>query len=377
MKNIFLCFILFLSYNSLFSQQIRSIPHGAQSLMISSDARASGLGDQGVATSPDAYSQHWNPAKYTFLENKSGISVSYTPWLQNLGVEDSFLANLNYYNIIDNRSSWSASFKYFTLGEIDLLNDPRQKPWIAEPNFFTLDGSYSLKLNKNFSMAVSARFISSSLRDPNSSLDSESTNTFAVDISGFFQSDMIAYNNFSGIWRAGFNISNLGPRMKYEDLGRQEYIPTNLKLGSSFDFIFDSLNKLSVNIEFNKLLVPSLSVPVLDNDNNIIGYSQPDVNFMSGIFKSFGDAPDGFSEEIKEVTMGIGLEYTYNDSFALRIGHFGENELKGGRKYITYGTGFSLNEIDLDLSYISSPSKSSTISPLDNTLRFSFTYNFM
>ena len=244
--------------------------------MISSDARASGLGDQGVATSPDAYSQHWNPAKYTFLENKSGISVSYTPWLQNLGVEDSFLANLNYYNIIDNRSSWSASFKYFTLGEIDLLNDPRQTPWIAEPNFFTLDGSYSLKLNKNFSMAVSARFISSSLRDPNSSLDSESTNTFAVDSSGVFQADMIASNNFSGIWRAGFNISNLGPRMKYEELGRKNFIPTNFKIGSAFDFIFDTSNKVSLNLELNKLLVPSPSIPIKNSNGQIIGYNQSD-----------------------------------------------------------------------------------------------------
>jgi hypothetical protein len=223
-------------------------------------------------------------------------------------------------------------------------------------------------------MGVTGRYLLSDVKLQSVDSDSSSASSFAVDISGFYQSDERAYENFNGLWRFGFNISNMGPKMKYEELGKNNFIPTNLKLGSAFDFIFDSSNKLSINLELNKLLVPSPSVPIYNSNDQIIGYNQADVTFLSGLFKSFGDAPDGFSEELKEITLSLGLEYTYNDSFALRVGYFGENEDKGARKYVTFGTGFSLEEIDLDLSYLLS--SSSVISPLENTLRFSFTYNF-
>ena len=367
--NIFLIFNLL----NLYSQDRRVITTAVPFLMISADARASGLGEQGVATSPDAFSQHWNPAKYVFLENKSGVGVSYTPYLSKL-VSDVFLANLNYYNVIDDRSSWSTSFKYFSLGDIDILQNPQDIPYLENPNEFTLDASYILKLNDNFSMGVTGRYLMSDVKLQSVDSDSSSASSFAVDISGFYQSDERAYENFNGLWRFGFNISNMGPKMKYEELGKNNFIPTNLKLGSAFDFIFDSSNKLSINLELNKLLVPSPSVPIYNSNDQIIGYNQADVTFLSGLFKSFGDAPDGFSEELKEITLSLGLEYTYNDSFALRVGYFGENEDKGARKYVTFGTGFSLEEIDLDLSYLLS--SSSVISPLENTLRFSFTYNF-
>ena len=367
--NIFLIFNLL----NLYSQDRRVITTAVPFLMISADARASGLGEQGVATSPDAFSQHWNPAKYVFLDNKSGVGVSYTPYLSKL-VSDVFLANLNYYNVIDDRSSWSTSFKYFSLGDIDILQNPQDIPYLENPNEFTFDASYILKLNDNFSMGVTGRYLMSDVKLQSVDSDSSSASSFAVDISGFYQSDERAYENFNGIWRFGFNISNMGPKMKYEELGKNNFIPTNLKLGSAFDFIFDSSNKLSINLELNKLLVPSPSVPIYNSNDQIIGYNQADVTFLSGLFKSFGDAPDGFSEELKEITLSLGLEYTYNDSFALRVGYFGENEDKGARKYVTFGTGFSLEEIDLDLSYLLS--SSSVISPLENTLRFSFTYNF-
>ena len=367
--NIFLIFNLL----NLYSQDRRVITTAVPFLMISADARASGLGEQGVATSPDAFSQHWNPAKYVFLDNKSGVGVSYTPYLSKL-VSDVFLANLNYYNVIDERSSWSTSFKYFSLGDIDILQNPQDIPYLENPNEFTLDASYILKLNDNFSMGVTGRYLMSDVKLQSVDSDSSSASSFAVDISGFYQSDERAYDNFNGLWRFGFNISNMGPKMKYEELGKNNFIPTNLKLGSAFDFIFDSSNKLSINLELNKLLVPSPSVPIYNSNDQIIGYNQADVTFLSGLFKSFGDAPDGFSEELKEITLSLGLEYTYNDSFALRVGYFGENEDKGARKYVTFGTGFSLEEIDLDLSYLLS--SSSVISPLENTLRFSFTYNF-
>ena len=373
MKKIVVSIFLIFNLLNLYSQDRRVITTAVPFLMISADARASGLGEQGVATSPDAFSQHWNPAKYVFLDNKSGVGVSYTPYLSKL-VSDVFLANLNYFNVIDDRSSWSTSFKYFSLGDIDILQNPQDIPYLENPNEFTLDASYILKLNDNFSMGVTGRYLMSDVKLQSVDSDSSSASSFAVDISGFYQSDERAYENFNGLWRFGFNISNMGPKMKYEELGKNNFIPTNLKLGSAFDFIFDSSNKLSINLELNKLLVPSPSVPIYNSNDQIIGYNQADVTFLSGLFKSFGDAPDGFSEELKEVTLSLGLEYTYNDSFALRVGYFGENEDKGARKYVTFGTGFSLEEIDLDLSYLLS--SSSVISPLENTLRFSFTYNF-
>ena len=368
-----LLIFLFFTISTTKSQERRVITTAVPFLMISADARASGLGEQGVATSPDAFSQHWNPSKYAFLENRSAVGVSYTPYLSKL-VSDVFLANLNYYKVINDRSSWSTSFKYFSLGDIDILENPQDVPYLENPNEFTLDASYTLKLNQNFSMGVTGRFLMSDVKLQNISSDSSSASSFAVDISGFYQSDEKAYEKFNGIWRFGFNISNLGPRMSYDELGKKYFIPSNFRIGSAFDFIFDSANKLSLNLELNKLLVPTPSVPILNSNNQIIGYEQADVSFLSGVFKSFGDAPDGFSEEMKEITLSLGLEYIYNDSFALRMGYFGENEIKGARKYFTFGTGFNLNEIDLDLSYLLSNSE--VISPLENTLRFSFTYNF-
>ena len=364
-------FLIFFGIN--FSQERRVITTAVPFLMISADARASGLGEQGVATTPDAFSQHWNPSKYVFSENLSAVGVSYTPYLSKL-VSDVFLANLNYYNVIDQRSSWSASFKYFSLGDIDIIQNPQDVPILENPNEFTLDASYSLKLSEYFAMAVTGRFLMSDVKLQSVDSNSDSASSFAVDISGFFQSEEKAYDKFNGIWRAGFNISNIGPRMKYEELGKNNFIPTNLKIGGAFDFILDSSNKVSVNLELNKLLVPSPSEPIYNSNNQIIGYRQADVNFLSGIFKSFGDAPDGFSEELKEFTVALGAEYLYNDSFAVRMGYFNENEMKGARKYLTLGTGFKINEINLDLSYLLSTS--SVISPLENTLRFSFTYNF-
>ena len=371
-NNLFLLFLGFVVQLN-FSQDRRVITTAVPFLMISADARASGLGEQGVATSPDAFSQHWNPSKYVFSENLSGVGVSYTPYLSKL-VSDVFLANINYFNVIDQRSAWSASFKYFSLVDIDIIQNPQDIPLLENPNEFTLDASYSLKLSEYFSMAVTGRFLMSDVKLQSVDSNSDSASSFAVDISGFYQSEEKNYNNFNGIWRLGFNLSNIGPRMKYEELGKENFIPTNLKLGSAFDFIFDPSNKLSLNLELNKLLVPSPSVPIYNSNNEIIGYNQADVNFLSGIFKSFGDAPDGFSEELKEFTLAFGMEYLYNNSFAIRAGYFNENENKGARKYLTFGTGFKIDEIKLDLSYLLSTS--SVISPLENTLRFSFTYNF-
>lgn len=372
-KKIFLIFVFLLIVKLNFSQDRRVITTAVPFLMISADARASGLGEQGVATTPDAFSQHWNPSKYIFSDNLSGVGISYTPYLSKL-VSDVFLANINYYKVINERSSWSTSFKYFSLGDIDIIQNPQDIPILENPNEFTLDASYSLKLSDYFAMAVTGRFLMSDVKLQSVDSDSDSASSFAVDISGFYQSDEQAFKNFNGIFRAGFNLSNLGPRMKYEELGKKNFIPTNLKFGIAFDFILDSSNKFSLNLELNKLLVPSPSIPIYNSNDQIIGYNQADVGFLSGVFKSFGDAPDGFSEELKEITLAFGMEYLYNDSFAIRAGYFNEHESKGARKFLTFGTGFKFNEINLDLSYLLSTS--SVISPLENTLRFSFTYNF-
>ena len=372
-KKYLLISLLLLTVNTVLSQERRVITTAVPFLMISADARASGLGEQSVATTPDAFSQHWNPSKYVFSEKLKGIGVSYTPYLSKL-VSDVFLANINYFNVIDERSSWSTSFKYFSLGDIDIIQNPQDIPILENPNEFTIDASYSLKLSDVFAMAVTGRFLMSDVKLQSVDSDSDSASSFAVDISGFYQSDVKVYETFSGILRAGFNLSNLGPRMKYEELGRKNFIPTNLKVGTAYDFIFDSSNKISINFELNKLLVPSPSIPIYNSNNQIIGYNQADVGFLSGVFKSFGDAPDGFSEELKEITLALGLEYLYNDSFAIRAGYFNEHENKGARKYLTFGTGFKLTDINLDLSYLLSTS--SIISPLENTLRLSFTYNF-
>ena len=364
-------------YVSGISQERRVITTAVPFLMIASDARAAGIGEQGVATSMDNFSQHWNPSKYVFSESSSGIAFSYTPYLSKL-VNDIFLANISYYNKPNERSSWSVSLKYFSLGDIDILQNPLDIPIIENPNEFTLDAAYSLKLNENFALAVSGRFLLSDVKLQTVDSETEAASSVAVDVSGFYESDSRSYRNFDGIFRAGFNISNIGPKMKYSKLnnGTESFIPSNLRLGSGFEFIFDSNNSLAVTLEINKLLVPSPSVEVFNSNGDIVAYRQPDIGFLQGIFKSFGDAPDGFAEELKELTYSLGFEYSFNKSFFLRSGYFSEHELKGSRKFITIGTGFNTSRnLNIDLSYLISTSD--VISPLENTVRLSLGFNFL
>ena len=359
-----------------FSQERRVITTAVPFLMIASDARAAGIGEQGVATSIDNFSQHWNPSKYVFSDSNSGVAFSYTPYLSKL-VNDIFLANISYYNKPNERSAWSASLKYFSLGDIDILQNPLDIPIIENPNEFTIDAAYSLKLNENFSLSVGGRFLLSDVKLQTLDSETEAASSVAVDISGFFQSDIKSYKNYDGILRAGFNISNIGPKMKYSKLnnGSESFLPTNLRFGSGFEFIFDSNNSFTISVELNKLLVPSPSEEVFNVNGDLVAYRQPDVGFLQGIFNSFNDAPDGFSEELKELTYSLGLEYSFNKSFFLRSGYFSEHELKGSRKFITIGTGFSTDRnLKIDLSYLISTSD--VISPLENTLRLSLGFNF-
>mgnify|MGYP003665113046 CR=1 FL=1 len=361
----------------------RVITTGMPFVLIAPDARAAGMGDMGVATSVDAFSQQWNASKYVFSEAKSGVGVSYTPYLSKL-VNDIFLANVTYFNRLDDRSAFAASLRYFSLGDIEFRDNATDSPLIQRPNELTLDASYALRLSDQFAMSVAMRYLRSDLRYNVGNNDTASANTFGVDISGYYQSEEEAYNDFNGRWRMGFAIQNLGPKFKYDEGGQENFQPTNLRLGAGFDFIFDQYNKVSVTAEVAKLLVPTppLLGYVDENDNQmqdtgedtiILKGKDPNVDFLSGIFQSFGDAPGGFSEELKEFTYSLGAEYLYQDSFAFRLGYFNEAEEKGARKFLALGAGFKYNVINIDLSYLFSASK--VQSPLENTLRFSLTFN--
>ncbi|RFN58717.1 type IX secretion system outer membrane channel protein PorV [Marixanthomonas ophiurae] len=377
MKKIFLPFlIVLLSYNAVAQDEDvttqRVITTGVPFLLISGDARSAGMGDIGVTTSADAFSQQWNPAKYAFAISKQGIGVTYTPYLSKL-VNDIFLGNITYYNRLNERSAVGASFRYFSNGEIELRETADQEPLLVKPNELMFDVSYSLRLSDRFSMGIAGRYIRSDLKLQTSVADANAANTFAVDVAGYYQSEEIPYNDFDGRWRGGFNFSNIGPKLKYDESGQENNLPTNLALGGGFDFILDEYNKIGVSAEVNKLLVPT---PSDSNDDGVIDREDDYYNesFFSGIFSSFGDAPDGFSEELKEFTWALGAEYWYQDVFAFRLGYFNESEDKGFRKFLSLGAGFKYTAINIDISYLFSTSK--VRSPLEGTLRFGLTFNF-
>lgn len=379
----------------------RVITTGIPFMLVAPDARSAALGDMGVATSVDGYSQQYNPAKYAFLESKSGFSLSYTPYLSRL-VNDISLGYVTYFNRLNEYSAVSASLKYFTIGSILITEDINDVGFEVKPNELALDVAYSLKLANQFSMAVGLRYLRSNIRVQTDNVEITPATTFGADITGYYQSEEEAYNDFNGRWRFGFAIQNLGPKFSYDDGGQDVFQPTNLRLGGGFDFIFDQNSKLAVTAEVAKLLVPTppqLGERIVFTDANNDGVFDPadgdtqtqeqmdasaenviisgqsnDVSFLSGIFQSFGDAPGGFSEELKEFTWSLGAEYTYNNSFALRAGYFNEAEEKGARKFFALGAGFKYTTINLDLSYLFSASR--VQSPLENTLRFSLTFNF-
>ena len=365
-------FTLLMSLSVLGQSNSRVITTGVPFLLISPDARSAGMGELGVATSADVYSQQWNPAKYVFAEKSQGLGVSYTPYLSKL-VDDIFLASITYYTKNSERSAWGASLKYFSLGDIqfnDLVANTIVQQGIERPNELTLDISYGLKLNEKFSLAVAGRFIRSDLK-LSSDVDATPASTLGVDIATFYKGDVFDLGNNKGRMRYGMNISNIGPRLKYDEGGQKNYIPTNLRIGTGLDLIIDANNTLNFNLEFNKLLVPS-PVAVIEN-GEIQGYKQPDITFLKGIFESFNDAPGGFSEELKEITWATGIEYVFQNSFALRTGYFNESLEKGSRRFLTLGAGFRLDFATIDISYLFSTSK--IRNPLENTLRFSLTFN--
>ena len=344
------------------TQQTGGITTATPFLLIVPDARAGGMGDMGVATTADAFSLFHNPAKIVFSDYQVKAGLTYSPWLRNL-TDDIFIGSGSYINKFSETSAWGADFKYFSLGQIDLTDDQGNPNGTINPNELVATGSYALKLSETFSMGVSLKYIRSNLAFNGTQGNAlQPINSFAVDVSGYYQSFEQNYGNFNGLYRIGFNISNIGPKVSYVP-GEEDFIPTNLKLGGGFDFILDDYNTISTTVEFTKLLVPT---PQPDG-------SDEDQGWIQGMFSSFGDAPGGFSEELSEFTYALGAEYLYNKAFALRAGYFHESEDKGNRQYFTLGGGFKAKAVNIDLSYLIN--SSDVNNPLENSLRFSLSFD--
>lgn len=344
------------------TQQTGGITTATPFLLIVPDARAGGMGDMGVATTADAFSLFHNPAKIAFSDRQIKTGLTYSPWLRNL-TNDIFIGSGSYINRFSENSAWGADFKYFSLGKIDLTDNAGNPNGTINPNELVATGSYALKLSETFSMGVSLKYIRSNLAFNGTAANAlQPINSFAVDISGFYQSFEENYGNFNGRYRIGFNIANIGPKVSYTP-GQEDFIPTNLKFGGGFDFILDDYNTITTTVEFTKLLVPT---PQPDGSDKKQGWIQ-------GIFSSFGDAPGGFSEELKEFTYALGAEYLYNNAFALRGGYFHESKTKGNRQYFTLGGGFKTNALNIDLSYLIN--SSNVNNPLENSLRFTLSFD--
>ena len=363
--------------------QFNPIQTGVTSLNIAPDARGAAMGDLGAATEPDAYSQFWNPSKYAFAYSTAAISLSYTPWLRKL-VNDIYLANLSGYWKIggsDNQAV-SASLRYFSLGEIDMTDDSGVAVNSVNPYELAFDVGYSRKLSESFSMGVALRYIYSDLAfsDAYSAEQQTGASAFAADISGFLTTYPIIGRNECQ-WSWGFNISNIGSRVSYNDGNDPAFLPTNFRLGTTFTFPLAQYNNLALSVDVNKLLVPTRpresDYTANDGTFDSEGYENAldewrNTSSISGIFKSFSDAPGGFKEELKEINFSVGAEYNYNQQFFVRAGYFYENPDKGNRQYFAFGAGFSLNVVQLDASYMIATAQSS---PLDQTLRFSLTFD--
>lgn len=366
-----------LSYGQI-TEPVRPITTGVPFLLIPADARASAMGDMGVATPVDVFSQQWNPAKYAFSENKQGIGFGYTPYLRELA-DDINLGTLTYYNRINERGSFSASLRYFGLGGVELRETADQVPREVEPNEFGIDLSYSLRLSETFAMSVTGRFIRSDFRIPSGLGSAEAANSFAAGIHGFYRSPEKFYDNINmaGRWRAGFAIDNIGPKISYDDGGFDNFIPTMFRAGGGFDFIFDASNRLGVYVEANKLLVPTppdFPEDATPQEVNQIREDYLSQNEYAAIFTSWTSAPDGFSETFREITWSIATEYWYEDAFALRAGYFYEHPEKGFRQYATIGFGFKYTSVMIDASYLFSTAQG-VQNPLEGTLRFSISFN--
>jgi hypothetical protein len=344
------------------------------SLSIAPDARGGGMGDNGVATLPDISSQYWNPSKYAFMESKAGVGLSYTPWMRKI-VRDVALAYLSgYYKLGQyDQHAFGASLRYFTLGEVPLRDYGGNLYQNLNPYEMAFDVSYSIKLSEGFSLGVAMRYIRSDMgASPEDEL--RPGNSVGADLSGYGEK-YIAIGSGECLWSGGFNISNMGNKISYDGGTTNQFLPTNLRVGTGLLMPLDEYNQLGVYIDLNKYLVPSK--PIRKENESDEDYDKRydeynDMKFMSGIFKSFSDAPGGFSEELKEINLSIAAEYNYNSQFFIRGGYFYENQMKGNRQYFSVGAGFKMNVFQLDAAYLISTVQSN---PLDQTLRFTLSFD--
>lgn len=358
-------------------QTLNAITTGVPFLMIAPDARAGAMGDAGVATTPDANSIHWNPAKYAFLDEKISLNISYIPWLRNL-VQDINFSNISSGFKIDKNQSFALSLMYFSLGNIAFTTIAGEKIRDFRPNEFSLDAAYALKLSKTISGGVAVRYIHSNLTGGVSSQGSAPThpgNAVAGDISMFYTKPITISNKKSNL-SFGLNISNLGTKISYSDDSYEEFLPANLRLGAALSVDLDQYNSITLTADINKLLVPTPQMIVTNDDGTVdtLGIASDGISVPVAVFQSFYDAPGGFSEEMHELTYSVGAEYWYNKFFAIRLGYFDEHSTKGNRKYFSMGIGVKLNVFKIDFAYLMPTAGRQN--PLANTLRFTLGFDF-
>ena len=351
------------------------VNYAVVSQTIAPDARGGGLGDVGAATDPDVNSQYWNPAKYPFCISRAGVALNFTPWLRSL-VNDMNLAYLAGYYRIGDHSAVSSSLRYFNLGKVYTSYEGAEsgEGTTINPYEMSLDVAYSLMLSETFSLSAALRWIYSDMRFDERE-DNSPASAFAADIAAYYQ-NYINIGQRECQLGIGLNISNIGSKIKFSGNEYSEFLPANLRLGASLMIPIDEYNRLTVAADANKLLVPTVPKQEEGEDNSEyedrVHREYDDISAIRGIFKSFGDAPGGFKEELQEIYYGVGAEYTYNDKFSLRAGYHHEAENKGNRKYFTVGAGFKMSVFQLDAGYVVATAKSN---PLDQTLRFSLTFD--
>ena len=366
-----------LTVDELDGATLNTITTAVPFLLISPDSRSGGMGDIGVATTPDANSLHWNPAKYSFIDQEVGFTVSYVPWLREL-VPDINLSYISGYKKLNKNDVIAMELRYFTLGDITFTDIVGNSLGQYKPSEFAIGSSYSRKLSDQFSLAISARYIYSNLTGGQSAggIATNAGQSIAADVAGYYVKDIrIAKKDMELAF--GANISNIGNKISYTETSTRDFIPINLRLGTALNADLDEYNKISFAFDLNKLLVPT---PPIYNDsiNDQIDFGKdPNVSVVSGIFQSFGDAPGGFNEEMREINFSIGTEYWYDNQFALRAGYFNEHNTKGGRKFFTFGSGVKYNVFALDFSYLINASRAiNGNNPLANTMRFTLTFDF-
>lgn len=389
MKKILLVVAILLLSNSIFAQLDnnnlaidelsgkvidgnRIISTGVPLLIIAPDARSGAMGDVGVASKPDANSLHWNAAKLAFMENQTGVSFTYSPWLREL-VSDIELLYLGGYYKVNERSTLGASLTYFSLGAIDFFDQEGMATGTYKPNEFAMDLAYTMKLNENFSISLTGRYIRSDLTQGQNvgTTQTHAANAGAADLGLYYQKAIKAVRPSE--YALGLQISNLGSKISYSDNMDSEFLPANLRLGGRYTTQLDQFNQISVMMDFNKLLVPT---PPVYNDSTgaIFAGMDPNVGVFQGAIQSFYDAPNGFKEEIQEISLSIGAEYWYNKVLALRAGYFYEAKNKGARQYLTLGAGIKYNVMGLDISYLIATSALNN-NPLKNTLRVGLNFD--